>query len=191
MCLRQRVRTARQALTSEQQQQHALRACQQFFSLPFWQQQTDKQLRIGVSLNFDGELNLTPIIEQLNQLGHRLYLPCLQPDYHLLFAHWRPHMPMKRNRYGVAEPTHQQRDAVDVLDVLLLPLVAVDRQGNRMGMGAGYYDRTLGSVSTRPYLIGVAHQLQLQEQTLPVQPWDVPLDALVTEEERIVWRDVA
>jgi 5-formyltetrahydrofolate cyclo-ligase len=53
-------------------------------------------------------------------------------------------------------------------------------------MGAGYYDRSLGKARQRPYLIGVAHQCQ-QVERLPVQPWDIPLDALVTESGLTIW----
>ena len=71
------------------------------------------------------------------------------------------------------------------LDLILVPLVAFDANGQRVGMGGGFYDRTLGkarinSTWKRPYLIGIAHELQ-RVPAIAVQPWDVQMDAVVTE----------
>ena len=63
-----------------------------------------------------------------------------------------------------------------------MPLVAFDRAGNRLGQGGGYYDRALaGPSDLRPVTIGVAHAFQ-QVESVPVEPWDVALDAVVTED---------
>ena len=75
------------------------------------------------------------------------------------------------------------------MDVILLPLVAFDRKGYRLGMGGGYYDRSLAFRRSRqqwrrPRLIGVAHSCQ-QHPGLPQQHWDVPLDCIITESEII------
>jgi 5-formyltetrahydrofolate cyclo-ligase len=72
-----------------------------------------------------------------------------------------------------------------VLDVILMPLVAFDGQGNRLGMGAGYYDRTLAFLRHRrhwrkPRIIGLAYEFQ-RMPALPAEPWDVPLDGIITE----------
>jgi 5-formyltetrahydrofolate cyclo-ligase len=77
------------------------------------------------------------------------------------------------------------------LDVVVLPLVGFDRRGNRLGMGAGYYDRALRRrLDTtrhwrRPRLVGVAFACQ-ELPAIPVSPWDVPLDLIVTEHGVIV-----
>ena len=69
-----------------------------------------------------------------------------------------------------------------------MPLVAFDRCGNRIGMGAGYYDRALQSLeyqtSTRPFLLGVAHHFQ-ELESIEARSWDVPLDAILTDQEFI------
>jgi len=72
------------------------------------------------------------------------------------------------------------------LDLILLPLVAFDKSGHRLGMGGGYYDRTLAFLAHRrlwrkPHLLGTAYQFQ-QLETLPTQPWDIPLDGIATEQ---------
>ena len=92
------------------------------------------------------------------------------------------------NRYGIFEPS--QGDPVDAteLDVFFIPLVAFDAHGNRLGMGAGFYDRALAHVkhdcATRPLLIGMAHAFQ-QVERLPVESWDIPLDAILTDDSFI------
>lgn len=94
---------------------------------------------------------------------------------------------LHRNRFGILEPDHRYGDRASVrsLDVVLLPLVAVDRRGWRIGSGAGFYDRALQHLRAdrrwrRPKLIGIAYDFQIVER-IDAQPWDVPLDAIVTE----------
>ena len=69
------------------------------------------------------------------------------------------------------------------LDLVLVPLVAFDRRGTRLGMGAGYYDRFFGSIARalRPRIVGVAHEVQRSAADLPAAAWDVPLDGVLTE----------
>ncbi len=94
---------------------------------------------------------------------------------------------MKANRYGIFEPELNCSHICPVaeLDFILTPLVAFDSQGNRLGMGGGYYDRTLAQIPDnavkKPVLIGIAHQCQ-EVDALPIASWDVPLDYIVTPE---------
>lgn len=110
----------------------------------------------------------------------------------LRFAEINKDTRWKQNRYQITEPdthwgnTHHARQ----LDIILMPLVAFDRQGNRMGMGGGFYDRTLSFRQARqawikPKLIGVAHSCQ-EHPGLKRQPWDVSLDGVITENEIII-----
>ncbi len=77
---------------------------------------------------------------------------------------------------------------MNAAQLVLVPLVAFDRNGNRMGMGAGYYDRALQALAhqtgTRPLLVGLAHAFQ-ETTSLQAKPWDVPLDAILTDQECI------
>ena len=93
------------------------------------------------------------------------------------------------NRWGIREPDKTgQILPANAFRVILLPLVAFDRSGTRLGMGAGFYDRALASLSyqhsTRPYLLGLAHHFQ-EVNSLVRAPWDVPLDAILTDREFI------
>ncbi len=180
--LRTQCREARRSLTSEQQQ-HAQAVMHTLLSLPLLQ---NTSLLIGASLAFDGEVDLMPSMQAFQQ-AHQLYLPRLKTDMTLDFLRWQENVDMKANVLGIPEPTGNQVLSIADLDLVLMPLVGVDLHGNRLGMGAGYYDKSLAEASRRPYLIGVAHHCQ-QVEILPIDPWDIPLDALVTEQGMTVWR---
>jgi 5-formyltetrahydrofolate cyclo-ligase len=106
----------------------------------------------------------------------------------LYFAPYTPGMAMRSNRFGILEPqVHPRhwRRAQD-LDLILLPLVAFDLHGHRVGMGGGFYDRSLAFRAHRvhrvkPHLIGLAHELQ-KVAAVNAQHWDIPLDAIATEQ---------
>jgi len=97
------------------------------------------------------------------------------------FADWTPSQPLRDNRFGIGEPTGPAR-ALKQLDLLLLPLVGFSDDGGRLGMGGGFYDRTLGALKLeeRPLLLGLAYAAQ-QVEILPMDPWDVRLDGVLTE----------
>ncbi len=98
---------------------------------------------------------------------------------------------MRRNRFGIPEPLTHKRVHVPPwgLDLICMPLVAFDRQGNRLGMGGGFYDRSLAYRRGRqswhkPRLLGIAHALQEVAELEP-RPWDIPLSGVATEAEII------
>ncbi len=132
---------------------------------------------------FRGEPELKPALTALDQAGRQLYLPVVE-DEQMRFRRWTPNAPMVPNRYGIEEPAAGDWLDPEQLDLVLMPLVAYSSAGVRLGMGAGYYDRALSFClarpEPRPTLIGIAFSLQ-QVDTLPSQPWDVPLDAVITE----------
>ena len=94
---------------------------------------------------------------------------------------------MTVNQFGIAEPKLDCSKVCPVqsLDIIFTPLVAFDSSGNRLGMGGGFYDRTLAACKARgPALVGLAHQCQ-QSDALPHAPWDVPLHAIATPQKWI------
>ena len=148
-----------------------------------------KAQRIGVYLGNDGELDPARLVRRAWSMGKRCYLPVLRdrPDITLRFAAYRPGMAMRANRFGIDEPDVPRRLLLSArhLDLLLMPLVAFDGSGNRLGMGGGYFDRTLAyrrraGSWRRPHLLGVAFAFQ-QVAALPSEPWDVPLDGVITD----------
>lgn len=93
------------------------------------------------------------------------------------------------NRYGIEEPNAKDSPwPANAFDLVLVPLVAFDRSGTRIGMGAGYYDRAMRALthqsSTKPYLVGLAYHFQ-EVSWLERESWDVPLDAILTDHEFI------
>ena len=85
------------------------------------------------------------------------------------------------NRFHILEPENKQENLIrpDLIDAIVVPLVAFDKRGNRMGMGGGFYDRMLKKVSAECLLIGVAYDFQLIEN-VPTESWDMPLDEVIT-----------
>ena len=131
-----------------------------------------------------GEPELAPALLALHRAEHAVHLPVLA-GLALQFCRWRPGARMRPNRYGIPEPLEGTICPAEQLDWVLLPLVAFSPSGGRLGMGGGYYDRTFAfclqkTVAERPRLVGVAYGLQ-QVDTVPMAPWDVPLDGVVTE----------
>jgi 5-formyltetrahydrofolate cyclo-ligase len=136
----------------------------------------------------EGELDLRPLIHRALDLGKRVYLPVVDPIARVLqFARYRPELGLRVSGYGLSEPRAQRGERIDPrrLDLVLLPLVGFDGSGTRLGMGGGYYDRTFAGVRSaaatrRPHLVGVAFELQ-RLAALERAPWDVPIDAVVTD----------
>ncbi|MGY5955517.1 5-formyltetrahydrofolate cyclo-ligase [Kosakonia sp. BK9b] len=185
--MRKLIRQRRQALTSEQQAHFAQQAAARMMAWP----PVVMAHTVALFLSFDGELDTQPLIEQLWRSGKRVYLPVLHPFSHgnLLFLHYHPHSELVVNRLKIREPRLDVRDVLPLqqLDVLITPLVAFDEQGQRLGMGGGFYDRTLQNwrrYGLQP--VGYAHDCQGVGE-LPVEEWDVPLPAVITPSKIWEW----
>lgn len=125
------------------------------------------------------EADPLPLLEDLRERGHAVALPVvIAPASPLIFRLWSKDIALQPAGFGTRAPGP---DAPEVLpDILLMPLLAYDRAGHRLGYGGGYYDRTLAHLGARPILVGFAFSGQEQE-TIPHQAHDVMLDAVVTE----------
>lgn len=185
--LRREVRQRRRDLTPYQHDRLSLQLVRQITRSTLFQ----RARTIGLYLPNDGEVDLRGVAERAWSMGKQCYLPVLSPLYHnrLWFAPFTTETPLSLNRFNIPEPDHNWRAMRPVwsIDLLLMPLVAFDEQGNRLGMGGGFYDRTLAYLQRRhhwrkPQLLGTAFELQRFNQ-LPHQPWDVPLDVVVTERQ--------
>jgi 5-formyltetrahydrofolate cyclo-ligase len=146
--------------------------------------------RIGCYWAINGELGLMPVMELTWSMKKSCYLPLLDTitGNRLWFVPFQPDISLRLNRFGIPEPVTAKRQwrRATTLDLILVPLVAFDNQGNRLGMGGGFYDRTLAFRRRRlhwhrPLLVGVGYEFQRVDR-LEVSPWDVPMDAVITEE---------
>ncbi len=185
--IRQSIRQRRRALSAEQQTLFAQQAAACMMAWP----PVLMAHTVALFLSFDGELDTRPLIDALWRAGKKVYLPVLHPfsPGHLLFLHYHPHSELVVNRLKITEPKLDVRDVLPLseLDVLITPLVAFDEHGQRLGMGGGFYDRTLQNwqqYGLQP--VGYAHDCQRVE-ALPVEKWDIPLPAVVTPSRVWEW----
>lgn len=148
-------------------------------------------VHLAAFVAFRGEPDLAPALEALHHAGRRVHLPVVN-DNRMHFIRWTPTTGMTANRFGIPEPTDGQECPPERLELVLMPLVAFSHSGTRLGMGAGFYDRTfefcLHHPETGPMLVGAAYGLQ-EVDSLPAQSWDVPLDAVVTDRGVKVFRE--
>ena|SRR3990167_9651096 len=137
----------------------------------------------------DGEISLTPLWEKAVAAGKTCYMPMIHPnDHRLIFLPTSPHAPQKRNTFNILEPDVSPHKAIALqdIDLMILPLVAFNQQGTRLGRGAGYYDKTLQQAKPQ-YLLGAAYAFQ-EHTALVADAWDIPLDLIVTE-THVYWRN--
>lgn len=184
--LRRQIRQARRALDDDFRQDAALRLAEAVAGTREFQ----NSRHIALYLANDGEMDLWPLLEHAWDMGKTVYLPVLglRHEFRMRFLPYGPDDVLLPNRFGIAEPEHTRRfepRKVWSLDLMLLPLVAFDAAGNRLGMGGGFYDHTLTYLHQRrrwrkPTLLGAAFELQ-RVKHLEAGRWDVPLDGVATE----------
>lgn len=178
----------RRQLTDGERSQYARMASLHLVKL---QQRLAPRARIGLYYDGFGELPTQPLLAWCQRLGYFPYLPVVgslgNDDKRLRFVPVYQskllNIPTRIHSLGMKQNHHRRLLWARELDVIICPLVAVDLNGNRMGMGGGFYDTTLGnsyrSGAKRPLKIGWCYDFQVVEQ-LRRQPWDVPLDGLIT-----------
>lgn len=184
--IRREVRRRRRALSVQQQRQAAADLRRLLARQPLFQ----RSRHIAFYLPNDGEIDPRPLMQLAMRLGKYCYLPLLHParEGRLWFLRYRASDKLKPNRFNIPEPVlgRSARRHARALDLVLLPLVAFDQGGGRLGMGAGFYDRTFafkleeGRSRHTPALIGLAHRCQ-QVPALPLAEWDVALAAIGTD----------
>ena len=186
------LRRARRALTARQQRRAAHGLYRQLAQHPVWR----RAQHISLYLPTDGEIDPRLLLRAAQRRGKATYLPVLSawPRTKMAFQRVRPGEKLKPNRFRILEPrvnVARQRKAW-ALDLVLLPLVGFDETGGRLGMGGGFYDRSLAYLARRksrrkPTLLGLAHECQKVEK-LDQASWDVPLQGTVTDRKWYVAR---
>lgn len=183
--LRRKLRQTRRQLSPAQQRHAARRLYRQLSHHPLFR----RARHIALYLPNDGEIDPRLLLRAAQRRGKATYLPVLNPwpRTRMVFQRIEPGERLRRNRFGIFEPvirTARQR-RVWALDLLLMPLVGFDGNGGRLGMGGGFYDRSLAyrarrKNSHKPTLLGLAHECQRVDR-LPLESWDVPLLGTVTD----------
>ncbi len=182
--LRKRLRSRRRSLSGAHQSRAAKNLLEQLKSLPVFR----NAKKVAMYLANDGEIDPVRVMAWCWGNGIQCYVPVVMQDGQntLVFAEVTEHTAFIENRFGIQEPVIRRCSLIDPqqLDLVLLPLVAFDTNGNRVGMGGGFYDATFGFVretgGDRPRLIGVAHDIQ-RVRRIDAEPWDIPLSAVVTD----------
>lgn len=185
--IRTHVRHLRRGLSAEQQTLAANSVAEHALNV----ESVDRAQHIALFLSVDGELNTRPLLARLWQQRKQVYLPVLHPfsPGNLLFIRYTPETELIPNRLRIPEPPLNVQDIIplDRLDVMFVPLVAFDKHGQRLGMGGGFYDRTLQHWRRHRFFpVGLAHDCQ-QVDTLPVEAWDIPLPAVLTPSHLWQW----
>jgi 5-formyltetrahydrofolate cyclo-ligase len=149
--------------------------------------------RIACYIPVGGEVDCEFAAQVAWNRNREVCLPVIR-GRELLFAPYHPNSKFLRNQYGIPEPSAAKREFFRPreIDVVLTPLVAFDGQGNRLGMGAGFYDRSFRFLRGqrqwyRPQLIGLAYEIQ-KAPKLKACSWDVPLHYAVTEKQVYAFR---
>ena len=180
---RTQLKRQRTALSPWQQHQQARRVVKRLSYYPFIRQAQ----HIGLYWPVRGELD--PRLIRYHLKPHqKLYLPVLakRPKHTLYWIRWTPNTRFKKNQFNIPEPLKGTERTLlsSQLDCVLVPLLGFSKQGQRLGMGGGYYDRSFAFLNRiprplKPMLIGVGYEFQCVELTSA--PWDVSLNSLVTE----------
>lgn len=186
--LRRSLRLKRKTLTPAQQADAALSATQQLTALPEYR----AAKHIAVYWAADGELDPALLAAHARAQGSHIYLPVISINHaglrHMEFREYLPTATVAANHFGIPEPLADAATlAPTELDMVIVPLVGFDPNGNRLGMGGGFYDTSFAfkkEGDATPLLVGFAHSCQACS-ALPAEEWDVPLDLIVTEQSVI------
>ncbi len=186
--LRRDMRRKRRALPLSEANAASRNLLKQFRRCPEYLRAT----RVALYLKNDGEIDTRLLLQDLQLRKREVLLPVLHPlrPGHLVFIRYNAQTPMINNRFGISEPDFRYGVKVSArfISLICLPLVAFDAKGNRLGMGGGFYDRTLAfkrrNSSSRPALAGCAYGFQ-EVTGLPVESWDIPLKMIVTDRQVI------
>ncbi|PLW75227.1 5-formyltetrahydrofolate cyclo-ligase [Cohaesibacter celericrescens] len=136
---------------------------------------------IGLFLPIKSEINASMLVEPLRERGARLALPVPIGRTGMIFRAWERDAPLVDAGFGTVGPEKTAEELIP--DCLIMPLLAFDARGDRLGYGAGHYDRYISEriiEGRKPQLIGLAFSFQKLDK-VPVGSYDLPLDMIVTE----------
>ncbi len=179
--LRRQLRQQRRRVLPHQHRQSEIRILNQLRRLAVFQHSQ----HIGVYLHAFGEIYTRQLILACFKQQKKVYLPMVcAMNQHLVWVQISQQQYLNQrfapHRLGMQQAMHSRGHRIERLDLVFMPLLACDQHGTRLGMGGGFYDKTLSRAPRQPFRLGLAHDFQLLSTPLQRQPWDQPLDALLT-----------
>ena len=134
---------------------------------------------IGGYFPVNHEIDDLEILKKLKKKKYQISLPVIKKNFDMDFYRWSFDDPLKINKYGIPEPFSKQ---LIYPDILLVPLVAFDKNLNRLGYGGGYYDRVIDKLSKKKNILKIGLALSVQKiNNVPVTKYDKKLDYIVTD----------
>ena len=134
---------------------------------------------IGGYFPVNYEIDDLEILKKLKKKKYQISLPVIKKNFDMDFYRWSFDDPLKINKYGIPEPFSKK---LIYPDILLVPLVAFDKNLNRLGYGGGYYDRVIDKLSKKKYILKIGLALSVQKiNNVPVTKYDKKLDYIVTD----------
>lgn len=173
LALRKRLRDARRRISNETQSVHANEVCLYLLNSTIFENNSCT----AVYLSNDGELDLAPVVGNLHAKDIKVAVPRIS-SREMNFVQLTKDASLETNKWQICEPKNTPNIGCEEIDVVLMPLVAFTSSGDRLGRGGGYYDRYFANCDA--IRIGIAHELQ-KVDSLDPKPWDLKLDAVVTE----------
>ena len=153
--------------------------------------------KVAMTIKFGTEPDTDPVMEALHAEGIQIWVPISHADRSMSWVRWAPDVPMEQSAFGpIQEPVGERfgAEAVADADVILVPALAVDSAGYRLGKGGGYYDRFLAALpyltERLPFLVTPVFDYEFvdaEAQAFPVEEHDLPVQAVVTAETGLMW----
>ena len=178
--IRFQIRMLRNSMTLNQRQNESQKILKIAFNYNIFYESKN----IACFLPFDGEINICSLILKLWLHKKNIFLPIVKSisSKKILFVKFTPESILYYNKYNILEPYYKFKDIISEtdLDLIIVPLVAFDFQGMRIGMGGGFYDKILKNWKTKKFIpMGIAYDFQLVNY-IPKQSWDIPLPFVLT-----------
>ena len=136
---------------------------------------------LGGYYPYNYEIDIMPLVEKFQKLNYSITLPKIGMNSEMNFFQWSTKDPLSINKFGIPEPISNK---TKFPDILLVPLLAFDKNFNRIGYGGGFYDRYINRLKKikKIITIGVAYSFQ-KVKKIPVEKYDIKLDFVVTEKD--------
>jgi 5-formyltetrahydrofolate cyclo-ligase len=176
--IRKLVTEARDRLSKEERQAKSLEILERLFRLP----EFNESSRIMFFASFRSEVDTVPMIRKVLAEGKRVVLPKVQGERLALFEISDFETDVSPGAWNIPEPCERMPVALDAVDLMIVPGLAFDEQGNRLGYGAGFYDKLLASFSKMT--VALAFEVQIVP-TVPAARYDISVKKIVTEKRVI------